>query len=289
MSLQIQSSHQSNLKPPVIVSSWHVMWATLKKDLLVYARYRAFIIGALIEYLIFLVFFGFFSTIVSFRESLSTSHYSETQSLFIFFIGGILLVGYSNTAIWVPVSTVQRDLYNGTLEYIYSTPTSRYAYFIGSILADAVFRLVFYFPVLSFLVFYAQPSLWSISMILLTTLVFMVTVISIGILIALTAMLWKQVSNILGILNMIFQFISGAFLPVALFPKWLQILSYLFPFTFAYDLVRYYSYNGSWITLLPVYFEWLILILSSTTYFLVSRVLLRKVEQKVKKAGLHLI
>jgi ABC-2 type transport system permease protein len=46
--------------------------------------------------------------------------------------------------------------------------------------------------------------------------------------------------------------IAGAYLPVTAFPKLVQYLAYPLPHTWGYDLIRYYSFEGQWQTLLPV-------------------------------------
>jgi len=127
------------------------------------------------------------------------------------------------------------------------------------------------------------------ALILLTCVATLVTLTAMGVTIALRALLWRQVSSIASVLGLLFEFLSGAYLPVTAFPTMVQYLAYLLPYTWGYDLIRYYSFDGNWQTLLPVWQEWVIIILYAILFTLGSRYLLGKAEQRARRSGLHLI
>jgi len=56
-----------------------------------------------------------------------------------------------------------------------------------------------------------------------------------------------------------------------------------------FNASRYFTFKENWPTLIPVYWEWTILILSIPFYFILSRFLLNKVEKHSKENGLHLL
>jgi ABC-2 type transport system permease protein len=97
------------------------------------------------------------------------------------------------------------------------------------------------------------------------------------------------VGSIVNVLAMLFEFLAGAYLPVSYFPPLMQYLAYLLPYTWGYDLIRYYSFGGQWQTLLPVWQEWGILLCYAVLYTILSRYLLKKAEQQAKRNGLHVI
>jgi ABC-2 type transport system permease protein len=97
------------------------------------------------------------------------------------------------------------------------------------------------------------------------------------------------VGAILQVLGILFEMLAGAYLPVSAFPQPLQYLSYLLPFTWGYDLIRYYSFGGRWQTILPVWAEWAFLAVYAVLYTLVSRYLLGRAELVAKRTGLHVI
>jgi len=216
-----------------------------------------------------------------------------TQSdIIIFYLGAILIMTFNSTAIWTPLNNVQRDLYNGTLEYLFFNPSSRYGYFIGSILSDGAIKFaVLFLPVLAVLSFasgiFNHPG--ALAGVFIVSMVVLVNLISMGVLISLSAILWKQVNALAGILNTLFQFLAGAFFPITAFPQPVQYFAYLLPQTFGYDLVRFYSFRGKWQTILPVEVEIAILVFFTIIYLILSIVLLKKTEHFSKKTGLHRI
>jgi len=136
---------------------------------------------------------------------------------------------------------------------------------------------------------FANLEFSQILTIILVVILGLGSIIALGVLVALTAIVWKNVTGLLGLLSIIFQFLSGAFIPVSSLPESIQIISYLIPFTWAYDLIRYYSFKGEWQTLLPVEIEWLILVIFVIVFSLIATRLLKRVEQHSKTKGLHLI
>jgi ABC-2 type transport system permease protein len=110
-----------------------------------------------------------------------------------------------------------------------------------------------------------------------------------GVMIGLLGLLWKQAMAMAGVIEICLEMLSGAYFPIATFPLVLQYAAYILPFTWGFDLIRYYSFGGDWVTLLPVWLEWLILGVFALAYTAVSRELLRRVERHAKQRGLHLL
>jgi ABC-2 type transport system permease protein len=216
------------------------------------------------------------------------------RNLFIFFQGALLLFVFNGPTLWGPINAVSSDLYNGTLEYLYSNPCSRYAYYVGTVIADVTINLVVFLPLYFFLIFYSGVNFASVLMILLTCVMVLIALTAMGIMIALLALLWRQVSSVAQVLGILFEMLAGAYLPISAFPQLIQYLAYLLPYTWGYDLIRYYSFGGAngsekWLTILPVWQEWAMLILYAILYTAVSRYLLKKAEQRAKRSGLHVI
>jgi ABC-2 type transport system permease protein len=254
------------------------------KELRIIKRYKANLIGGFVETLVFILMFGLFATASKFR-----GFDLDSKGMFIFFLGGLLLVFFSNVALFRPSNTVTNDLYNGTLEYIYSTPSSRYAYFIGTIIAGCIIHMIFFTPLFIFLILYAKIGIVNMMFILLVTMAVLAVLVSFGVMIGMMTVTWKQIGSIVGILNLLFQFITGTFFPVSSLPQIVQWIAYAIPFTWGFDLVRYYSFDGKWDTIFPIYMEWLILIIYAIIYAVITKWMMRKVEVHAKTKGLHLL
>ena len=193
------------------------------------------------------------------------------------------------TALTAPVNAVTTDLLNGTLEYLFSCPSSRYAYFVGTVLASALVNAVIFAPLYVVLVVLAATSVMNTLLILLVCALVVLTVLAFGIMLGVVALLWRQVASIGQVLGILFEMLAGAYFPVVAFPVVLQVLAGFLPYTWGYDLIRFYSFDGRWDTLLPVWLEWTLLVVHGVAYLLLSRVLLRRAEARAKRSGLHLI
>ena len=258
---------------------------TIKKDLRLWFRYRANFYGNVIEIAIRIAIFGMLASFTSYAGDNSLAG----KNLFVFFIGGFLLWTLSSVALFAPVNAIGRDLYNGTVEFLYATPMHKYYYFMGTVLAEAIVRSFIFFPILGLLWYVSQISFLQVIIILLVCILILTVLISLGVILALTALMWRQVTSITSVMFIVFEFLTGTYFPVQSFPKFLQYISYLLPYTWGYDLIRYYSLEGNWVTLLPIWMEWLLILIFGVLFLILSLALLKKAEKVTKQAGLNLI
>lgn len=294
---------QSNIATPIIsptrnepvqaqslsrpVSAWTTIQATTLKELQIAGRYLPNLVGNFVELAIRVSFFFLLASVVALDGEAGPS--LAGRDLFIFFQGGLLLFVFNRPTVWGPIQAVTDDLYNGVLEFLYSTPCSRYAYYVGTVLAKVSINMVIFLPLYLVLIFSSDASLGSMLMVLLACLVVLVALTAMGIMIAILALLWRQVTSIANVLSILFEMLAGAYIPITAFPEAAQYLAYLLPYTWGYDLIRYYSFNGNWQTILPVWQEWLLISLFALVFTLLSRYLLARAEQRAKHNGLHII
>ena len=271
---------------PLYNSSFRVVvLETIKKELTLHFRYKANLVGEAFGVLMQVVIFAAMAGAVT----LVGVNNLEGNDVFLFFLGSLVLIVFSTVALSAPLNAVRNDLHNGTLEYIFSTPISRYGYFIGTAISEAISKSIFFLPMFLVLIVYSGVNLVYGLMILSVCFVVIIGLIAFGVVIALMGVMWKQVTAISTLLFTLFEFICGAYFPVSSMPIPLQILSYLLPHTWGYDLIRFYSFEGSWITILPIELEWILLMVHGILYVLLSYRLIRIVERRSKVKGLHLI
>jgi ABC-2 type transport system permease protein len=271
------------------ISPMQTALVTVRKNLQISLRYLPNLVGNLVNLAVRMLFFLLMANVVTFQPNDPEAVSLTGRNLFIFFQGALLLFVFNSPTLWGPINAVTNDLYNGTLEYLYSNPCSRYAYYVGTVLAEVITHLVVFLPLYLFLIFYSQASLQSMMMVLLVCLVVLVALTAMGIMLALLALLWRQVGSIAQVLGILFEMLAGAYLPLSAFPQFIQYLAYLLPYTWGYDLIRYYSFDGKWSTVLPVWQEWGMLIFYAILFTIVSRYLLGQAEKLAKRSGLHTI
>ncbi|WP_299948846.1 ABC transporter permease [uncultured Microbulbifer sp.] len=139
------------------------------------------------------------------------------------------------------------------------------------------------------LVIVSDINLTNFLLLLAVCVVALFTLVAFGIILSLLALMWRQVAALVTVLSVAFELLAGAYFPITAFPTSVQYFAYILPFTWGFDLVRYYSFSGQWQTLQPVYIEWLVLVFFGLFYTLLSLFLLKHVENSVKQKGLHLL
>lgn len=270
-------------------SAWQVMVCTVIKDLQIARRYVPNLIGTFVELAIRLAFFFLLASVVTMegRDQLGVD--LRGRNMFIFFQGSLLLFIFIRSTLGAPLEAITNDLYNGTLEFLYSNPASRYAYYVGAVVAKVIVSSVVFLPLYLFLVFSTAASAFNMVMVLAASSVVLVALTALGIMMAILALLWRQVGALVAVLSILFEMLGGAYLPITAYPRAAQVIAYFLPYTWGYDLVRYYSFNGQWQPLLPIAQEWCILLFFAVVFTLLSRYLLVRAETQAKQSGLHVI
>jgi ABC-2 type transport system permease protein len=278
---------QPSLSRPV--SAMVTVLATVRRNLQVAVRYLPNLLGSLAEMAIRAAFFLILANTVAYSSKETEGVVFTGQTLYTFLLGSLVLFIFNRATLWGPINAVTNDLYNGTLEYLYSLPGSRYAYYVGVVLAEVIINQVVFIPLFLLLVFQAHVDLANVAWMLLACLLVLTALTAMGILIALLALLWRQVGSIVSVLSILFELLAGAYMPLSAFPQSIRVFSYFLPFTWGYDLLRYYSFSGRWQTVLPVWQEWAVLGVFAVVFTIVSRRLLGEAEKLAKRQGLHII
>jgi len=272
-------------RKPEEVGFLTVLRSSLIKDIQIQMRYKQNFVSQFIRTMLFILTFYLFSLSFAFDDLPDQS----TQTVFLFYISALILMMYDGVAMWSPYNSVRRDLYNGTLESIYQSPASRAAYYLGGIMAQSIYSSVFVIPLLLTIILVFQPSMITLGIVFITIAIALCGLMAMGILIALSAILWKNMGAFVNILGMVFQFATGTIIPFASLPVWAQYVGYFLPITWGLDLIRYYLFGSVWTTIYTVPVMWVILIGQVVLFFLVAKFLLVRVEKYSKKQGLHLL
>jgi len=189
-------------------SAWVTMAATVVKGLQIARRYLPNLVGTLANLAVRMAFFLILANVVSYRTSEAQYLELTGRNLFIFFQGALLLFVFNGPTLWGPINAITNDLYNGTLEFLYSNPCSRYAYYVGTVLTEVIINLVVFLPLYLFLVLYSKASIGSMLMILLACITVLIALTAMGIMIALLALLWRQVGSIAQVLGILFEMLA---------------------------------------------------------------------------------
>lgn len=266
-----------------------VLAATAARDLRMARRYVPQLLGRYAQLGLRVLFFLLMATAVVVPSPVPGAPALAGRDLFAFLVAGLLLVVFIRPSLWAPMEAAAADLQSGTLEYLFATPGSRYAYFAGAVVSELVLGLVGFVPLLGLLLWAARPGVAGAVGLVAVCALMLVALTALGVMVALLAVLWRQAGSIAEILGVVFEMLAGAYLPVAAFPGPVRALAYALPYTWGYDLVRHYALGERWRSLLPVGQEWAMIAAHAALYTALSLHLLARAERRAKRIGLHVL
>ena len=281
-----------------IKNSFQVFKKGVWRDLVNIRRYKIHLYGLLVDLTITLVSTYFFGLMISFNPLTVEASGLLSSQVFIFYASGIALSTFSGAAIWSPMSRIQEDIHFGTLEAVFVTPANRIAYLLSATFSETIINFLFFLPTY-LIILGINGSLVSFRAIGFTLLVVFLTISSMlgfGLFFAMLAILVRRAQPIAVVINNIFRFHCGAFVPVQAFLGYnrtlgliLKNIAQLFPYTYCYDLFRYYLFGSAYNLLLPIWLEYLLLFVTSLAFVILAFLLLRLVEKRAKENGLSIL
>ena len=257
---------------------------TAKKDIKIASKYLPNFVSSFIQIALRIFFFILMSKAMSYKGNFEM----EGKTFFVFFASSFLIWFFTNDAMYGSLNAINKDLYNGTLEYIYYLPIQRYAYFLGTVMAKIVINVMFFVPTLVFLAIYNHIPFVNCLHIVGVCALVCLALTNLGIWLSSLGLMWKQVGAVMGILTQLFDFLAGAFIPVDSFPVVIKYCSYILPHTWGYDLIRYYAIEG-WQTLQSVWVSYTAIALLTLFFFVMSLISMRRAERVCLKQGFSII
>ncbi len=141
-----------------------IIFSTILRNLRVAVRYLPNLAGSLAEMGIRAAFFFLMASAINVRPMEAQGIEFTDQETYTFFLGSLVLFTFTRSTMWGPINAVTNDLYNGTLEYLYSLPGSRYAYYVGVVMAEVILNLPIFIPLFLLLVIQASITLVNVAL-----------------------------------------------------------------------------------------------------------------------------
>ncbi len=282
-----------------IKTGFRVVGIGIKRDLTNIRRYKAKLIGWLLSMAIGMFTGYLFSVLFELNPvTAGETGINTATQVFIFFIGGVAIGTFSDSALWAPLMRINQDIHYGTLEAVFVTPSNRVAYLLSPTISDSFVNLIFFIPAY-IIIMAVNGTLTNLYVIGTTMLVVFVTILSMmafGLFFAMIALLIRKSQPIALFLSMLMQFLCGAYVPVQAYASMKPVLgsilkyfAYCFPYTYCYDLFRFFIFGSQYHTLLPVWVEFLVLGVTSIAFVIIAGFLLKLVERKAKNVGLSIL
>jgi ABC-2 type transport system permease protein len=236
------------------MSELRKIYGLWRREVLRYWREKSRIISSFILPLLWLLVFG---------SGMRGVELAGAQSYQTYIFPGIVAMTLLFTSVWSGISIIW-DREFGFFKEIMVAPVSRTSIVIGKALGSGTSALIqgFILLPLSFLV---GVHLSPISFLILipTMVLISIGLVCIGLLIASLITSMEGFNFIMSLVVMPMFFTSGALFPLTSAPDWLRGFSYINPLTYGVDALRWGTF-GETSSLLPIYVEFLILVLFAT-------------------------
>jgi ABC-2 type transport system permease protein len=161
---------------------------------------------------------------------------------------GLILQMLTST---LSASAIVRERENGTMEQLIVTPVRAWELLVGKLFP---YTIIAFFDVLEILVlgvlWFHVPIRGSIGLLLALTALFLVTSLSLGLLISTAARTQREAQTLGMIIQLPSMFLSGFFFPIAAMPPVLQWISALVPLKYFMIIIKAIVLKGAGLQLL---------------------------------------
>jgi ABC-2 type transport system permease protein len=172
--------------------------------------------------------------------------YNPQLKYSIYMLPGILVILVTVIGMFLTAINIVREKEQGTIEQINVTPVKKYHFIIGKLipfLIIALFELFFGLAIGRIL--YGLPILGSLWLLLLSTFLFLLVALGLGLLVSAISQTQQQVMFTIFFLLLMFILMSGIFTPDESMPQWAQQINIINPFRYYMRTIRMILLKGS--------------------------------------------
>ncbi len=180
-------------------------------------------------------------------------------------------------------------MWYGIINYIFTTPVSRYLYFLLESISSVILSFMIYLPIYIAAILFSLGSITFTGLLMSTLALFvaLLAILQMGLLLSMAVLVFRSISGLEGIITLFVTFLSGAYIPLQVLPAAINSIAIFVPLTSSLYLVRYYLVGSSLIA--PVGTMWVIVIGELLIFAFLAMVLFRVMEKKAAKIGYNYI
>lgn len=187
---------------------------------------------------------------------------------------------------WDTIFELRRKMREGILETTLLLPLKTYHLLVGWAMKGMITTILHSFPVLLFVVVYYAYSL-SFTQLLFLLVIFLVSILAnygLCLILVGVALIWKEADQVISIVANIAPFVCGLYIPIAMLPTVFLPLTFMFPFSWALDILRTIIFHTA--SILPMQTECFVFAAVSCIYVVAGTMVYSCLMMKAKKEGL---
>jgi len=263
-----------------------IVWSELVKNIKFLLAYPiVFIFWAIFPIFWFIPFILQGQAFVGGLESQSFAEIAGTPEFIPFVVLGSILNSYVLTSLYGMGESIRREAYQGTLDYILSSPCNKAFILIGKAMSESLASSIFAVSqMLICVVFFGiQVTLGIIMPIIFIIILLILGLYGIALMLAAASLQFKQAHDLAHSLEYVFYLFSPVRYPIQSLPLWAQVVGKLLPLTYALIAVRSLMLLKQGLS--AVYTEILILTLIDAALIVIGFYLFNRMEERTKRSG----
>lgn len=222
-------------------ANFFVVWSEIVKNMKFLMAYPViFIFWTIFPFFWFLPFIFQGEAIVGGLQSTSFADVAGTPEYIPFVIIGAILNGYVLTSLYGVGESIRREAYQGTLDYLLSSPCNKAFVLIGKAVSESINSTVYAIIqlVVCIVFFGIELTLGVIMPVILILILMILGLYGIALMLAALSLQFKQAHDMAHTLEYVFYIFSPVRYPLQTLPFWAQIIGKLLPLTYALIAVR---------------------------------------------------
>ncbi len=269
-----------------IKSNFFIVWSELVKNIKYLLAYPViFVFWAIFPIFWFIPFLLQGQAMVGGLESQSFAQIAGTPEFIPFVVLGSILNSFVLTSLYGMGESIRREAYQGTLDYILSSPCNKAFILIGKALSESLASTIF--AVSQFVIcvafFGIELTLGVIMPIIFIIILLILGLYGIALMLAAVSLQFKQAHDLAHSLEYVFYLFSPVRYPIQSLPLWAQVIGKLLPLTYALIAVRSLMLLRQGLS--AVYLEIFVLFLIDTVLIVVGFYLFSRMEERTKRSG----
>lgn len=273
------------LSQPSRTSMLRALFAIVKKDWIQYWRYPLNAVSSIFQPVIWLTPVYFMGQAFSLNgQAQGFAQYAGTADFMSFILLGTILTNFINAVFWGMGFSLKQDMDAGVMESNWLTPIPRLLILIGHSFTSLTVTAVTSSAMLivaSFLFGFSVTG--DLLNAFIPVIPMMLGLYGFGFAFAALVLIMREANSMVDMSSFLVQIFSGTNFPVSSLPKWLLPVSLSLPLTYGLDAVRGYLLKTP--TILPLYWELVLLVVFMLVMLWLGTWAFRSLERRVRMLG----
>ncbi len=277
---------KNTLKRSSLRSNFFIVWSELVKNLKFLLAYPVvFVFWAIFPVFWFIPFILQGEALVGGLQSQSFAQLAGTPEFIPFVVLGAVLNSYVLTSLYGMGESIRREAYQGTLDYILSSPCDKAFILIGKALSESLSSTIYAISQLAIciLFFGIEITVGIIMPVIFIIILLILGLYGMALILAAFSLRYKQAHDLAHTLEYVFYVFAPVRYPLESLPLWAQIFGKILPLTYALIAVRSIMLLKE--SLSVVYLEVLVLLVIDAIFIFVGFYLFNWMEERTKKSG----